>query len=180
MVVSTAARWPKSAEIACSNRASFSSIAARSRRSRSILTSQEGSGSAREAANWAWKASSSADKAGLFRDWSIWRLPFFASPRPVPPKPRRRRTRGEDLTFFRLSPPAGRGRIASPDAIRVRGTLHESGPPGFTLLPRLPRRSLEGGNFRQDPALSAHFAPLWHDPEKCEAVFRKDHAQTTA
>src|SRR5579871_5387235 len=71
MVVSTAARWPKSAEIACSNRASFSSIATRSRRSRSILMSQDGNGSVRDAASWAWKASSSADKAGLFRDWSM-------------------------------------------------------------------------------------------------------------
>jgi hypothetical protein len=28
-------------------------------------------------------------------------------------------------------------------------------------------------------ALPADCAALEHDPEKCEAVFRKDHAQTT-
>jgi len=53
MVVSTAERWPKSAEIACSNRASLPATAARSRFKRSSRTSSAGAGSRRDLSNMA-------------------------------------------------------------------------------------------------------------------------------
>ncbi|MGY3464139.1 hypothetical protein ACVW0I_001010 [Bradyrhizobium sp. LM6.11] len=60
MVVSTAERWPKSAEIACRKRSSLSATTARSRASRSSRSARSGAGSARDRATMAWKASSSA------------------------------------------------------------------------------------------------------------------------
>src|SRR5215218_1717433 len=55
--------------------------------------------------------------------------------------------------FFYLSPLAGRGRIASSDAIRVRGTLHESecveSPPHPDPLPASGER--EKRLFRHEP-----------------------------
>ncbi len=52
IAVSTVERWPKSAEIAASNRASFSVSAARRRRSRSSRACNVGAGSLRDSSIW--------------------------------------------------------------------------------------------------------------------------------
>jgi hypothetical protein len=59
-LVSTAERWPKSAEIACRKRSSLSATTVRSRASRSSRSASAGAGSARERAATAWKLSASA------------------------------------------------------------------------------------------------------------------------
>jgi len=54
------------------------------------------------------------------------------------------------VPFLNLAPLAGRGRIASQDAIRVRGTLHESNshrPRGGSPSPQpSPRKRGEGAD----------------------------------
>ena len=69
--VSMLLRWPKSAEIAASNRASLSATTARNRASRSRRCSSVAAGSDRDRSNRRWKASSRALWPGLFSDWSM-------------------------------------------------------------------------------------------------------------
>src|SRR5665213_186351 len=71
IAVSVLLRWPKSAEIACSKRVSFSETAARSRASRSRRIASVGAGVVRDSSNMAWKASSRARCAGLLTGWSM-------------------------------------------------------------------------------------------------------------
>ena len=67
ILVSTAERWPKSAEIACRKRSSLSATTARKRASRSSRAAQSGAGSARDRATMAWKLSVSAASGALAR-----------------------------------------------------------------------------------------------------------------
>ena len=69
--VSMLLRWPKSAEIAASRRASLSATTARNRASRSRRCSSVAAGSDRDRSNRRWKASSRALWPGLFSDWSM-------------------------------------------------------------------------------------------------------------
>jgi hypothetical protein len=67
----SAAAMAKSAEIACSNRVSFSETVARNRASRSKRSASVGASVVRDSSNWRWKASSRALCPGLFSGWSM-------------------------------------------------------------------------------------------------------------
>lgn len=71
MVVSTAERWPKSAEIAWRKRSSWSATTLRSRASRSRRAARSGAGSSRDRATMARKACSRARSGVLAGDRSM-------------------------------------------------------------------------------------------------------------